>query len=85
MPKENDNNNKSMKKRIAYRRSPKRTGLKNKRYLKNALDKWKRNSKLLKNQELYEKYKKKVLQDLLKNYKKCLLRFLKKKKQLKKI
>ena len=77
LPKENDNN-KSMKKRIAYRRSPKRTGLKNKRYLKNALDKWKRNSKLLKNQELYEKYKKKVLQDLLKNYKKCLLRFLKK-------
>ena len=67
-----DNNNEknllSPKKRIAYRRSPKKS--KNKRYLKKALYKWKKNTSLMNNNDLLNKYRRKVLQDLLKIYKK---------------
>ena len=67
-----DNNNEknllSPKKRIAYRRSPKKS--KNKRYLKKALYKWKINTSLMNNNDLLNKYRRKVLQDLLKIYKK---------------
>ena len=71
---ENDKNDKNIsfvKKRISNRRSPKKSGYKNKRFLKNALDKWKSNSKLIKDLELFDKYRKKVLHDLLKEYQKC--------------
>ena len=68
--KEEEKNNYSPKKRVAYRRSPKKSRLRNKKYLKNALDKWRRNSKLMNNEELYDKYKKKVVHDLFKIYKK---------------
>ena len=68
--KEENKNNYPTKRRIAYRRSPKKSRLRNKKYLKNALDKWRRNSKLMDNEELFDKYKKKVLHDLFKVYKK---------------
>ena len=55
--KEEEKNNYSPKKRVAYRRSPKKSRLRNKKYLKNALDKWRRNSKLMNNEELYDSLK----------------------------
>ena len=72
--KENNINNKSStKKRIAYRIKTKKTKKKknkDKKNLKKALDKWKRNSKLIKNKDIFDKYEKKVLQDLFKVCKK---------------
>ena len=69
-----ENNNKSStKKRIAYRIKTKKTKKKknkDKKNLKKALDKWKRNSKLIKNNDIFDKYEKKVLQDLFKVCKK---------------
>ena len=66
----------STKKRIAYRRSPIKNKTTNKKKLKKALDKWKSNSSLM-NKDIYDKYKRKVLQDLIKLYQKgkdCLLK-----------
>ena len=66
---EPENKISSTKKRIAYRRSPIKNKNINKKKLKKALDKWKSNSSLM-NKDIYDKYKRKVLQDLLKLYQK---------------
>ena len=71
--KEPDAQQSSLKKRIAYRRSPLKSYSKNKnlnkKRLKKALDKWRSNSMLM-NKDIYDKYQRKVLQDLLKVYQK---------------
>ena len=64
---ESDTKKSSTKKRIAYRRSPIKNKNTNKKKLKKALDKWKKNSSLM-NKDIYDKYKRKVLQDLIKVY-----------------
>ena len=64
---EPDTKKSSTKKRIAYRRSPIKNKNTNKKKLKKALDKWKKNSSLM-NKDIYDKYKRKVLQDLIKVY-----------------
>ena len=71
--KEPDAQQSSPKKRIAYRRSPLKSYSKNKnlnkKRLKKALDKWRSNSMLM-NKDIYDKYQRKVLQDLIKVYQK---------------
>ena len=71
--KEPDAQQSSPKKRIAYRRSPLKSYSKNKnlnkKRLKKALDKWRSNSMSM-NKDIYDKYQRKVLQDLIKVYQK---------------
>ena len=71
--KEPDAQQSSPKKRIAHRRSPLKSYSKNKnlnkKRLKKALDKWRSNSMLM-NKDIYDKYQRKVLQDLIKVYQK---------------
>ena len=67
----------SAKKRIAYRRSPIKNKNITKKKLKKALDKWRLNYSLM-NKDIYDKYKRKVLQDLLKLYHKGEVNLLKK-------
>ena len=71
--KEPDAQQLSPKKRIAHRRSPLKSYSKNKnlnkKRLKKALDKWRSNSMLM-NKDIYDKYQRKVLQDLIKVYQK---------------